>query len=111
MAMMVSRPSSATFRVSTTRKNGGGLDAESLRRNVVPTSDGSFQTWLSTEIDLEERDQYHCTASMEACSGILTQLWRSLERTWKGRGGRQVEGQYLVGGVSLVHQVAELDVP
>ncbi|XP_072843960.2 major histocompatibility complex class I-related protein 1 isoform X2 [Pogona vitticeps] len=54
---------------ATWRKNGEVLEAETLHGNVVPNSDGTFHTWLSIEIDPEERDQYHCTVEHDSLLG------------------------------------------
>uniref|UniRef100_A0ABM5FF01 Major histocompatibility complex class I-related gene protein-like n=1 Tax=Pogona vitticeps TaxID=103695 RepID=A0ABM5FF01_9SAUR len=54
---------------ATWRKNGEVLETETHRGNVVPNSDGTFHTWLSIEIDPEERDQYHCTVEHDSLLG------------------------------------------
>ncbi|KAJ7303313.1 hypothetical protein JRQ81_012255 [Phrynocephalus forsythii] len=51
---------------ATWRKNGEVLEAETLRGNVVPNSDGTYYTWLSIEIDPKEKDQYQCAVEHDS---------------------------------------------
>ena len=80
---------------TTWRKNEEVLEAETLPGNVVPNSYRPSTPGSVLGLTLRSGTSNIAPWSMTACLGILTQLWSSLVRTWKGRGGRQVEGQYL----------------
>ncbi|XP_042309326.1 major histocompatibility complex class I-related gene protein-like, partial [Sceloporus undulatus] len=45
---------------ATWRKGEENLDHETFRRDIAPNYDGTYYTWLSTEIDSKERDLYRC---------------------------------------------------
>ncbi|XP_067321718.1 uncharacterized protein [Anolis sagrei] len=45
---------------ATWRKDEEVQEQETLRGNVIPNSDGTYNTWISIEVDTEDRDKYQC---------------------------------------------------
>ncbi|XP_029141849.1 major histocompatibility complex class I-related gene protein-like, partial [Protobothrops mucrosquamatus] len=45
---------------ATWTRDGEACLYETLPRNVVPNSDGTYYVWLSIDIDPKERDRYRC---------------------------------------------------
>ncbi|XP_058026915.1 major histocompatibility complex class I-related gene protein-like isoform X2 [Ahaetulla prasina] len=48
---------------------------ETLPRNVVPNSDGTYYVWLSIEIDPKERDYFRCHLEHEGLQEPLVLAW------------------------------------
>ncbi|XP_048345301.1 class I histocompatibility antigen, F10 alpha chain-like isoform X2 [Sphaerodactylus townsendi] len=51
---------------TTWRRDGAVWEQEALRGGVVPNWDGTFNTWLSIQIDPEDRDHYQCHVEQSA---------------------------------------------
>ncbi|XP_053145447.1 hereditary hemochromatosis protein homolog isoform X2 [Hemicordylus capensis] len=61
---------------ATWMKDGLVLEKETLRGDVLPNSDGTYHTWLSTEIDPKDRDHhYHCHVEHDSLQKPLDLAW------------------------------------
>ncbi|XP_053158720.1 major histocompatibility complex class I-related gene protein-like isoform X2 [Hemicordylus capensis] len=58
---------------------------ETLHGGVVPNSDGTYYTWLSTEVDPKERDCYQCHVEHDALQEPLTMAWEGPESGFQMR--------------------------
>ncbi|XP_003227795.2 class I histocompatibility antigen, F10 alpha chain isoform X1 [Anolis carolinensis] len=45
---------------ATWRKDEEVREQETLRGNITPNSDGTYNTWISIEVDEKDRDKYQC---------------------------------------------------
>ncbi|XP_039184981.1 major histocompatibility complex class I-related gene protein-like [Crotalus tigris] len=74
----------------TWRKGGEILEQETFRGGITPNSDSTYHTWLSIEIDPEEREHYKCHVEHD---GLLNPQDFSWEKPVSSATG------ILVGGV------------
>ncbi|KAL8213450.1 UNVERIFIED_CONTAM: hypothetical protein K2H54_065403 [Gekko kuhli] len=69
----------------TWRKDGEVWEQETLRGGVVPNSDGTYHTWLSTKIHPEARGRYRCHVEHDGLPEPLDFAWEEelvLPRMW-----------------------------
>ncbi|KAL8213453.1 UNVERIFIED_CONTAM: hypothetical protein K2H54_065413 [Gekko kuhli] len=69
----------------TWRKDGEVWEQETLRGGVVPNSDGTYHTWLSTKIHPEARGRYRCHVEHDGLPEPLDFAWEEelvLPRLW-----------------------------
>ncbi|XP_060094920.1 HLA class I histocompatibility antigen, A alpha chain-like [Heteronotia binoei] len=59
----------------TWRKDGEVYHQDTFRGGVVPNSDGSYNTWLSVEVDLKERNRYWCRVEHNGLPEPLILAW------------------------------------
>ncbi|KAL8213486.1 UNVERIFIED_CONTAM: hypothetical protein K2H54_066010 [Gekko kuhli] len=59
----------------TWMKDGEDRRAETLTGGVVPNSDGTYHTWLSIEVDPEEKDHYWCRVEHDSLLEPLDLAW------------------------------------
>ncbi|XP_053145425.1 H-2 class I histocompatibility antigen, K-W28 alpha chain-like isoform X2 [Hemicordylus capensis] len=60
---------------ATWRKNREVWEQETFRGGVTPNSDGTFHTWLNSEIDPKERDLYRCHVEHDGLQKPLDLAW------------------------------------
>ncbi|XP_034277746.1 major histocompatibility complex class I-related gene protein-like [Pantherophis guttatus] len=69
---------------ATWTKDGEVCQYETLHRNVVPNSDGTYYIWLSIEIDPKERDHFRCHLEHEGLQEPLVLAWKEETATrWR----------------------------
>ncbi|KAL8213620.1 UNVERIFIED_CONTAM: hypothetical protein K2H54_067500 [Gekko kuhli] len=59
----------------TWMKDGEDRRAETLTGGVVPNSDGTYHTWLSIEVDPEEKEHYRCRVGHDSLLEPLNLAW------------------------------------
>ncbi|XP_053145511.1 major histocompatibility complex class I-related gene protein-like [Hemicordylus capensis] len=60
---------------ATWRKDGEVWEHETLRGGVTPNSDGTYHTWLSTELDPKDRKLYRCCVEHDGLPGPRCLAW------------------------------------
>ncbi|XP_053145455.1 major histocompatibility complex class I-related gene protein-like [Hemicordylus capensis] len=60
---------------ATWKKDGEIWEQETLRGGVTPNLDGTFYTWLSTELDPKEKDHYQCHVEHDGLLEPLVLGW------------------------------------
>ncbi|XP_054832701.1 class I histocompatibility antigen, F10 alpha chain-like [Eublepharis macularius] len=55
-------------------KNGAVWEQKTLRRGVVPNSDGTYYTWFTIQIDPKEKRRYQCHVEHAAVWGPLAEV-------------------------------------
>uniref|UniRef100_A0ACB8EFB5 Uncharacterized protein n=1 Tax=Sphaerodactylus townsendi TaxID=933632 RepID=A0ACB8EFB5_9SAUR len=59
----------------TWMKDGKDQKPDTFTRGVVPNSDGTYHTWLSIEVDAQERDHYWCQVEHDGLPEPLILPW------------------------------------
>ncbi|XP_015262569.1 PREDICTED: class I histocompatibility antigen, F10 alpha chain-like [Gekko japonicus] len=59
----------------TWTKDGEDRMAETMTGGVVPNSDGTYNTWLSIEVDPKEKDRYQCRVGHDSLLEPLDLAW------------------------------------
>ncbi|XP_060549427.1 zinc-alpha-2-glycoprotein-like isoform X2 [Pantherophis guttatus] len=68
---------------ATWTRDGEVCQYETLHRNVVPNSDGTYYIWLSIEIDPKERDRFQCHVEHEGLQEpLVLALKEETEKGW-----------------------------
>ncbi|XP_060549420.1 major histocompatibility complex class I-related gene protein-like isoform X2 [Pantherophis guttatus] len=75
-------------------RDGKVCQNETLHRNVVPNSDGTYYVWLSIEIDPKERDRFQCHLDHEG-------LQKPLVLPLKEETGWRIPVGIVIGGLIL----------
>ncbi|XP_060549428.1 major histocompatibility complex class I-related gene protein-like [Pantherophis guttatus] len=67
---------------ATWTRDGEVCQYETLHRNVVPNSDGTYYIWLSIEIDPKERDRFQCHLEHEGLQEPLVLSFKEESEWW-----------------------------
>ncbi|KAL8213442.1 UNVERIFIED_CONTAM: hypothetical protein K2H54_065250 [Gekko kuhli] len=86
-------------------KDGEDRRQDTLTGGVIPNSDGTYHTWLSTEVDPKDRDHYRCHVEHDALQEPVDLAWEEpasiLGLILGIAGGVLVAGILVVAGVTF----------